>query len=251
MKRSVFIVIFNLCLISVLFAQEAKNEIDFNKEEQKKAYNESYKFSVTYRFQIGYLQQWQNSVNNTYPDIHLYGPETGLTFDFNLPYNFTIQTGLLYGITYGTNTQHWKNISINNSEQQYIKHKILSHQLSIPVLTTYKVKLWRELAMIFYTGPEISIGIAQKDYLITNLNETTIKWLNQNSVKTEQYERYNENELIRTNIQYDLGGGLQWDKYRLVGGYKFGLNNLVKQRTELIEQKMWNWSVNVTFSYAF
>lgn len=248
MKRLLFTL--SILAISQLFsfAQEAKNEIDFLKEEKNNS-QYIYNFSVTYRIQIGYLQQWQHSTTNSYPKTHLYGPELGITFDFNLPYNFSLQTGLMYGLTYGTNTQHWKNISQETSEQQYIKHKLLNHQLSIPILTTYNIKLWRELSMILYTGPELSVGISQNDYLETNLNDATKNWLQLNNVKTEKYELYKEKQLYRTNIQYNLGGGLQWDKYRLVGGYKFGLNNLVKQNN-ITEQQMWNWTINVTFSYA-
>jgi hypothetical protein len=103
---------------------------------------------------------------------------------------------------------------------------------------------------MFYTGPQLVIGIAQTDYMKTNLNDETKAWLKSKDVHTEKYDRFSSHELIRPNIQYGIGLGLQWDKYSVYGGYDFGLNNLVKQNTE-IHQHMWNWTWHVSFAYAF
>lgn len=254
MKKTL-IVLASIVLSSVmLYAQESKNELNFAQLEQEK-HNQSqqqYQFSVTYRLQVGYNQQYQNSQSDTYtyPIMHLYGAKLGVSFDFNLPYNFSIQTGLIYSLTYGENEQHWRNFSSETYEKQYINHRVLSHQLNVPVFATYRVKLWKDLSMVFYTGPQIAIGLAQKDYLQTYLNEATTQWLVDNNVPIEQYDRYSSGELYRTNVLYSLGGGLQWQNYRLTGGYNFGLNNLVKQDLG-VKQLMNEWSVDVMFSYSF
>ncbi len=236
---------------SAVFAQEAKNEINFNIEENnKKPDVQPYKFSVTYRLNVGYLQEWQHSLDTSFPEQHLYGPQLGVTFDFNLPYYFSIQTGLFYQISYGQNSQHWKNINTSDYSEQSIKHRVLSHNLAIPVRATIYIKLWKKLSLMFYTGPQLVIGIAQTDYMKTNLNDETKAWLKSKDVHTEKYDRFSSHELIRPNIQYGIGLGLQWDKYSVYGGYDFGLNNLVKQNTE-IHQHMWNWTWHVSFAYAF
>ena len=55
-------------------------------------------------------------------------------------------------------------------------------------------------------------------------------------------------EVYRTNIQFGLGGGLEWDRYRLQAGYDFGLNNL--QRTSIVpNQKLQEWGWMLTFAY--
>lgn len=235
------------------FAQEAKNQIDFSEQEQQQraAQEAAYKFSVDYRLQVGYLQEWQHSKTTTYPDLYLHGTKLGVTFDFNLPYSFTIQTGLLYTLTYGSTTQHWRNVQTNDYDIQTIKHRILSHQFNIPLFATANIKLWRKLSLIFYTGPELNIGLAQTDYMKTNLNEKTKNWLIDNNIHTEKYDRYTDGELIRTDIGYSLGAGIQWDRYRLQGGYTFGLNNLKKEQQKYVDQHMWNWKWNVSFSYRF
>ena len=57
-------------------------------------------------------------------------------------------------------------------------------------------------------------------------------------------------ELIRANIQWGVGGGLEWDRYRLQSGYDFGLNNLVRHQ-QVSKQYMSEWGWFVTFSYRF
>jgi hypothetical protein len=57
-------------------------------------------------------------------------------------------------------------------------------------------------------------------------------------------------ELIRANIQWGLGGGLEWDCYRLQSGYDFGLNNLVKH-SQVKGQYMSEWGWFVSFCYRF
>ena len=253
MRRYIKTLLILLSISSALFSQEAKDQIDFTAQEQEQRIlqKEPYNFSVSYRLNVGYLQDWQHSKNNTYPDMYLHGTKLGITFDFNLPYRFSVQTGLIYSITYGTSNQHWKNVLLNDYEIQTVNHRVLSQQLNIPVFITSDIKLWSKLSLIFYTGPELNIGLAQIDYIKTELNDETKQWLNQNNIKTEKYERYSANELIRPNICYSLGGGLQWDRYRLHAGYTFGLNNLTKTQQTYIKQQMWNWSWNLTFSYRF
>ena len=251
MKQTLVIISLILSSVASICAQESKNEINFAAEEQKQAALENtYKFFVTYRIQAGYMQEWQHSKNNNYPDLYLYGPQIGATFDFNLPYNFTLQTGFIYGLTYGVTNQHWKNMSKYTYEEQIVNHRILSHQFIIPVYVTYNIAVWRKLSIVFYTGPQLALGLAQNDYLKHNLNDETKKFLVDSNVKTDPYERYTSGELIRPNIQYSVGAAVQWDRYRLQGGYNFGLNNLIKQNNN-INQHMWNWSWNVVFTYAF
>ena len=47
-----------------------------------------------------------------------------------------------------------------------------------------------------------------------------------------------------------LGGGLEWDCYRLQSGYDFGLNNLVKH-PQAKGQYMSEWGWFVSFCYRF
>jgi hypothetical protein len=57
-----------------------------------------------------------------------------------------------------------------------------------------------------------------------------------------------EKELYRTNIQFGLGGGLEWDRYRLQAGYDFGLNNIMRT-PGILNQKAHEWGWICTFAY--
>ena len=246
MRRWISILI---CAISLsLTAQEAKNEIDFDAEEAARelAAKQGFRFSVSYRIEAGYVQDWQHSFTNSYPDTYFHGAKLGATVDFNLPHHTCIQTGLLYALTYGENFQHWRNVSLENTSPQIQEHYILRHNLLIPVRATYTQRLWRDLALYFYGGPQMAIGLAYSDHIYNNLNPATLLWLEQQNIKTEDYDRLAQRELHRFDIQMGVGLGLQWAGYRFVGGYDFGLNNLVRAAG----QHAWDWSWYVGFSYG-
>ena len=246
-----------LCLVLMiaalpLVAQEAKNALDFSAEEKKRATDMGdYRFSVTYRIEAGYVQDWQNSRSASYPDTYLHGAKLGASFDFNLPYSMSVQTGLFYVLTAGRNTQYYAPVTTGVTADQYLEHHIMQHSLLIPVRFTYTQKIWRDLALYFYTGPEFSIGLAQQDNIEVSMAQTTLDWLNTIGQPTASYDKYREKELRRFNCQYGLGGGIQWAAYRLQSGYAFGLNNLVKQQGLHTGSHMWQWGWYVSFSYAF
>lgn len=217
---------------------------------RKEKVTEEYHFGVEYRIEVGYTQGNQRTRNYTYPDLYLHGARLGATFTFLLPLRFSLQTGLLYSLSYGTQEQHWRSMDQQSVQTEYIRHRILQHNLTIPVRAYYTIPLWKQLNMFFYTGPQIQFGLAQSDYLTTHLSEKTQAWLVQQGIRTEPYERLSQDELYRTNIQYGIGGGFEWDRYRLQAGYDFGLNNLVKTKI-IADQHLWEWSWYVSFSYKF
>ena len=214
-----------------------------------KKQEERYQFGVEYRIEAGYVQHNQRTKNLSYPDMYLHGVRVGATFDFLLPYHFSIQTGLLYTLVYGKNEQHWRSETMETTQTEYITHRVLEHNLTIPVRAYYTIKLWKQLRLFFYTGPQLHIGLSEYDYLQTHLSGPTQARLESWNVKTSPYERFDE-ELIRANIQWGLGGGLEWDRYRLQSGYDFGLNNLARPRGYEGRQ-MWEWGWFVSFCYRF
>ena len=210
---------------------------------------QSYQFSVDYRIEAGYAQDQQRSKNQTYADMYLHGARIGATFTFNLPIHFSLQTGLFYTLLYGRQQQHWRSQDAPSVQEEYIQHRILAHNLTVPVRMFYTIPLWKQLNLFFYTGPQLHIGLAQNDYLQKHLSPKTEAWLQTQNIPTEPYDRMSD-ELVRANIQWGVGGGLEWDRYRLQSGYDFGLNNLV--RTKLVaDQHMWEWGWYVSFGYRF
>lgn len=209
---------------------------------------ERYQFGVEYRIEAGYVQHWQRARDILFPDMYLHGVRVGATFTFKLPLHFGLQTGLLYTLVAGRNEQHFRSQDAPSLQMEYIKHRVVEHNLTIPVRVYYTVPLWKQLNLFFYTGPQLHIGLAENDYMEPHLSDGTKQWLENQGIKTSAYDRMAD-ELIRANIQWGLGGGLEWDCYRLQSGYDFGLNSLIKHPQ--LKQYMSEWGWFVSFSYRF
>ena len=256
MKGKRFIILLGLSLmtLSSVWAEDKKPAFQiadnsFFDPTRKQEKEEPYTFGVEYRLEVGYTQNNQRTANLTYPNMYLHGARLGATFTFLLPIHFGIQTGLLYTVTYGQTDQHWRSMDAPSVQEEYIRHRVLEHHLTIPVRATYTLALWKKLNLFFYAGPQLHIGLAEKDYLQTHLSVGTEAWLKEQSVPTEPYDRFAD-ELVRANIQMGVGGGLEWDKYRLQAGYDFGLNNLVKNPKQA-GQNMSEWGWFASFCYRF
>lgn len=216
---------------------------------RKEKEREEYHFGVEYRIEAGFVQHNQRTTSLSYPDMYLHGARVGATFTFLLPIHFSIQTGLLYTLVYGRQEQHWRSMTAPTTQTEYIHHRVLEHNLTIPVRAFYTIPVWKQLNVFLYGGPQLHIGLAENDYMKTHLSDGTKIWLDNQGVATEPYDRM-MNELVRANIQLGVGAGLEWDVYRLQGGYDFGLNNLVS-RPAVSGQQMWEWGWYVSFSYKF
>lgn len=223
---------------------QTSESIFFDPNEGKKA--DPYQFSTPWRLELGYAQL--NHRTNDTSAIYMHGLRLGATVDFVLPHNFSIQTGALATLTYAKNNQHWPFIEDENAQINVLQHNFVQLQLTIPVRAYYNIKLWKELRMFFFAGPQLQLGLTNYDIINNKTSAEVTAWLEQNNVPTTNYDRYMKRELYRTNIQFGLGGGFEWDRYRLQAGYDFGLNNIL--RTSLLPKQRTNeWGWMCTFSY--
>lgn len=205
-----------------------------------------YQFSTNWRLEAGYVQ-WEERVLDT-AAVYQHGMRLGATIDFNLPHNFSVQTGALATLTYGVNDQHWHSMSAEDSQVEALYHHLVQLQLTIPARVYYNVTLWKKLRLFFYAGPQLQLGLTNYDIIENRTSAALTTWLEENNILTTSHDRYLTKELYRTNIQFGLGGGIEWDRYRLQSGYDFGLNNLT--RTPIVaKQRMNQWGWMVTFSY--
>jgi hypothetical protein len=205
-----------------------------------------YVFSTPWRIEIGYVQLNHRTQDTS--ALYLHGLRVGATVDFVLPHNFSIQTGALATLAYGINNQHWASLSAENAQVNILQHNVVQLQLTIPVRAYYNIELWKKLNMFFYAGPQLQIGLTNYDLINNKTSAEVTAWLEENKITTSNHDRYLSHELYRTNIQFGLGGGFEWDRYRLQAGYDFGLNNILRTSV-LPKQKMNEWGWMVTFSY--
>lgn len=238
---------------------ETSDEFDIFDPVKKNKNAAPYVFTTEWRIEAGYVQNAHLSDNKTYENTFLHGFRLGCTVDFMLPIHFSIQTGVFYTFTYGTAVQKWGQMSFEDFTSPdppltgkvhsgNITHRLQEHQLTIPARVYYIIPLWKELRLFFFTGPQLQIGMALKDDMQADLTTATKQWFDQIGQPYEPYDRYAEKELYRTTIQYGLGGGLEWDRYRLQGAYDFGLNNQIRTK-RISNQQMWEWHWFVSFAY--
>ena len=247
-----------LALLGTLFsaASFAQQEEFFDPTRKQAKPKEVYNFSMNWRLEVGYAQNWQHSNTSNVMNPYLHGMRLGATVDFNLPMRFALQTGVIYAITYGSIEQHWPatTLEAQHADGDYIRHHVMEHQLNVPLRAFYRIPLWRELALFFYGGPNFQVGLAQPDYLQLHLSDSygsvigSKESLESMGVRTSNYDRYAVGDLHRFNMQLGVGGGIEWDKYRLQAGYDFGLNNLIKHQY-VAKQHMWEWGWYVSFVY--
>ncbi len=245
-----------VCALCVYAQEPSKPDLQtigdgfFDPTRKTEKVQEVYQFGVEYRLEVGYAQNNQRTANLSYPDLYTHGARLGATVTFLLPKHFSLQTGLLYAVTYGTSEQHWRSMSAQTTQLEYCKHRVLEHNLVIPIRAYYTIPVWKQLNLFFYGGPQLQFALGETDYIKPHLSAQAQGWLSDQGIRTDTYDKVWSGELYHTNVQMGIGGGIEWDRYRLQGGYDFGLNNRV--RKPMIEnQHMWEWSWYVSFSYRF
>ena len=255
MKLRRFIILLCLsCMTLVVSAQDTKNTLpdlyvaqqEFFDPTKKVQHKDEYKFATPWRFEVGYSQL--NDRTRDTSIVYMHGVKLGATVDFLLPRNFSIQTGALLTLSYGQNKQHWANVAEEDAQINIMNHRVLQLQLNIPVRAYYNIPIWKDLNMFFYAGPQLNIGLTNYDMLKANVSPSTLAWLQSEGISTSPYERYIAKDLYRTNIQFGIGAGLEWQRYRVQGGYDFGLNNILRTASAS-NPKRYEWGWYVTFSY--
>lgn len=238
-------------IMSVCALAHAQNLDFFDPTRQTKKVEE-YRFHVDYRIEAGYIQQNHRSDNLNYPNMYLHGGRIGASFDFALPLHFSIQTGLYYALTYGQNEQHFAPVSAEDiyANTNFIRHRVMEHQLLIPVRAYYTFTLKGQWRMFFYGGPQLQIGLASRDNVENRLTPFTTDWLHSIGFPIDPYDKYQIRELGRVNVQMGVGGGFEWDRYRIQAGYDFGLNNLISTPS-MSSQFMWEWTWFAGFCFKF
>lgn len=259
MKTRIFCIILLVVLVSInSSAQSPQNtlpdlqtseSIFFDPTEKKE---DVYKFATPWRLEIGYAQLDHRTQDTS--SIYLHGVRMGATIDFLLPYHFSIQTGALATLTAGKSNQKWPSIFMDgdyaeeNTQKNILVHNVIQLQLTIPVRAYYNITLWRDLRMFFFAGPQLQIGLTNYHLINNQMSIPATQWVEKQGVKTTDYDQYIDKQLYRTNIQFGLGGGFEWDRYRLQAGYDFGLNNILRSNKSL-NHKMNEWGWMCTFSY--
>jgi hypothetical protein len=174
------------------------------------------------------------------------GPVTGETYfdairvgalaEYDLKYNFAIQSGLFYNIGYSNKMQRYAVVGDS------VVYNTWSHALEIPVRVVYYLPLFKDFKIFGFAGPNIQIGLIQNQQVDAGLSDELEQ---RTGIQSGKFELYGQEKLNRINLQIGAGGGVQWRKYSLKGGYDWGLNNL--DRTKVDKVRQGNWYVTLGY----
>jgi hypothetical protein len=188
-----------------------------------------------YAIQGGYVNpiRYGSNVSSTF----YYGGQIGGTVNFDLKNNMSLLTGALYNFVYANKIQGYPSTTS-------VTYKTYGHFLDIPVHFMYSIPLFKNVKIFGYAGPNINIGLSQKQETISTL---TYPETNPLYIPNDKKDLYTNSILNRFNLQIGTGGGVQWKKYQIKSGYNFGILNLDKVNTTNQYQNGWF----VSFVYEF
>lgn len=169
----------------------------------------------------------------------------GASTDFDLKYNFAVQTGLYYNIGYSKKVQGYESVFDS------IIYRSWSHAVEVPLRLVYNQPLFKDFKIFGFLGPNFQIGLIQNQKTISYLDDPAV-YPHIISGKSSMYKPDNnriglKSGLHRINFQLGAGGGVQWRQFMLKGGYDWGINNLDKSKVDYVRQGNWY----VSFGYQF
>ena len=158
----------------------------------------------------------------------------GVIAEYNLKYNFGIQTGALLNTGYASKIQRF------GSGSDSIAYSTWNIGIDIPAHIIYHQKLFWGISMFGFAGPTIQIGLFQPQKTEASLSALYEQYTGVTSGTRDLYTI--DNGVRRINLQLGAGGGFQWRQYILKAGYDWGINTLSKTGSNQMLQNNWHLS---------
>lgn len=159
----------------------------------------------------------------TLQKLNLNGLKVGVVFEGNIIRGFGALFTLNY--SYGGGTTKWQRDSEISLYPQ-IRSRYNLHSLELTCDWQYKFKIAKDTYFILYTGPGIQCNLSLHEQTFTQkdpggpIDESVKDQLIRKVDKADDYKAYS-----RVNVTWGVGGGFQYDRYFIRGGYDFGLMN--------------------------
>jgi len=190
---------------------------------------------TTFRIEAGSVNPRRSGTSESATNFN--GIRLGGTADFDLKNNFSLLTGALYSVVYGSKVQKY-------SPSDSVRYSTFGHYIDVPLRLTYTYPIANYLKIFGFAGPNLNIGLAQPQkieaYLTDALKSTT-------GIESGNYDLYKNAVINRMNFQLGAGGGIQYKNYQLKAGYDFGIHSINAVDTGTLFQSGWY----VSFSYKF
>ena len=226
MKR---ILVFSLIIsfLSISYTLNAQTKDVVTKKKKANLIENLTPKKLTNRIEVGYNNpsRFGSGVSSTYFN----GVKMGVTTELEMKYNISLLTGVLYNLVYSDKVQRYPNSTSINS-------LTYGHFINVPLMAIYNIPINKNLKLFGYGGPTFSIGLRQREVALSTVS----------TIPSAYTDMYNSS-LNRLNLQVGLGGGVQWKKFQLKGGYDWGVLNLNKTDTGKLYQRGWY----ITFGCEF
>ncbi len=226
MKR---ILIFSLIIsfLSISYTLNAQSKDVAIKKKKANFFESLIPKKLTNRIEVGYNNpsRFGSGVSTTYFN----GIKMGITTELEMKYNISLLTGVLYNLVYSDKLQRYPN-------SKSVNYLTYGHLINVPLMAIYTIPIKNNLKLFGYSGPTFSVGLRQREVALSTV-----------STVTSTYSNMYNSSLNRLNLQVGLGGGVQWKKFQLKGGYDWGVLNLNRKDTGKLYQRGWY----VTFGCEF
>lgn len=172
------------------------------------------------------------------------GPNTGETYfdairlggiyTYNWKYNLGFQTGLLLNTGYSHKIQRY------SMSGDSVLYRTWDFGLELPLRAVYKMKLFGDVSIFGFAGPNIQIGLLQNQRTDANLSVALTQLTGISSGTSDLYSAgAAANGIHRINLQLGAGGGIQWKEFSVKSGYDWGLNNLDATGRDYVTKGQW------------
>ena len=228
MKRSLSISLIILILSSG-FALNAQIKKAVQKKKTEVSIDSLIFKKLINRLEVGYNNpsKYGSTVSTTFFN----GLKVGLTTELPLKNNFSLLAGVLYNLVYSDKMQ----IKPGSTFTNYVTY---GQFLNVPVHLIYNLPVTKNLNFFGFAGPTVNYGLTQVQSTFSTYNNATY------GISSAYTNLYKSN-LSQLDLQIGVGGGVQWNRYQLKGGYDWGLLNINKLTTGNLYQKGWYISLSV------
>lgn len=214
--------VFAILAATVLFAGMASAQLGINVGYAPQTYKTTYTSGST-------------SSTST---MNLNGFFVGVNYNMNLTGDLGVSFGANYRMNMGTDNDA-VGVGIAGAS---VENKYSQSLIDVPVLFNYGLKLTDALKLSVFVGPTISFALAGNTH--TTVTATV---LGASSTTESDADWYDSNsDLKKLDIGGTIGANLQYNDFRLFGGYNLGLLNTTG--ADNYTRKASNWFIGIGYS---
>lgn len=192
---------------------------------------------------VGYAPQtfkttYTSGSTSTTSTMNLNGFFAGVNYNINLTGDLGVSLGANYRQNFGTDNDGL-GIGIAGAT---VENKHSQSLVDVPILFNYGLKLTDALKLSVFVGPTVSFALAGKTHSTVT---TTVLGVSSTSESDNDWYGDNSNRK-KLDISGTVGVNVQYNAFRLFGGYNMGFLNLTD--ADNTKMKASNWFVGIGYS---